>query len=132
MFRAVPALAAAVFALVGGAAPASADGLPVVSLTLTVSHSDPDGSAAGMVVGTLTCSPDSGIHRDPEGACAELLGAGGDFQAADHEMDGACPMYYAPVTVRATGWYGSSLVRYSHSYGNSCFFALTASKVWSV
>ncbi|MFC7614948.1 SSI family serine proteinase inhibitor [Actinokineospora soli] len=103
-----------------------------MSLTISVAHSNHDGSPAGIVVGTLTCSPDGGIHRDPEGACAELVGAGGDFAAADHESDVACPMHFAPVTVRATGWYGSELVRYSHTYGNSCVFGSTGSAVWRV
>lgn len=132
MIRTAITLAATASGLVGAAVPASADPLPEVSLVITVSYSANDGSPAGRIVGTLQCSPDGGVHRNPVEACAELTAVAGDFAAADHEMDGVCPLHFAPVDVRAAGWYGDSLVTYSHTYGNSCFFAATASAVWDV
>lgn len=132
MFRTATILAATAIGLVGAVSPASADGPPLASLLITVSHSHHDGSPAERIVGTLTCSPDGGIHDDPATACAELVGADGDLAAADHEMEGACPMHFAPTEVRAVGWYDGELLTYGHTYGNSCFFAATASAVWDV
>lgn len=132
MNRTALALAAATFALVGSTTPASADALPAVSLVITVSYSANDGSADGRIVGTLQCSPEGGMHNNPVEACRELVAADGDFAATDREMEGVCPLHYAPVEVRAAGWYGDSLVTYAHSYGNGCFFAATAGAVWNV
>lgn len=114
------------------ASPAAADSGPHVHLGLTVTSTHPDGSLDETRNGSLTCNPTGGGHRNPSAACAELIAAGGDLRAADHEMTGACPLYVAPVTVRAIGSYDGSPVDYMYTYSNPCFFAATASQVWNI
>ncbi|GGS60186.1 SSI family serine proteinase inhibitor [Actinokineospora fastidiosa] len=124
MFR---ILAATASMLVAAAVPALAESGPEVRLALSVTYYDNT-----FAVGSLSCSPIGGQHRNPEGACAELYGASGDIAAADREMTRVCPMHYEPVTVRAVGWYGDGIVDYTRTYGNSCVFANSAGQLWNI
>ncbi|MFI9815183.1 SSI family serine proteinase inhibitor [Saccharothrix variisporea] len=104
---------------------------PAVRLVLSVTYSEADPAHTGTRYGYLTCAPDGGIHNNAAAACAELYAAGGDVSATDHESGVACTMMYAPVTVRALGWYGERRVDYRTTYGNSCVFAATAGQLWN-
>ncbi|MEJ2858405.1 MULTISPECIES: SSI family serine proteinase inhibitor [unclassified Saccharothrix] len=134
-------LATTVAALAGAVLPASASaaetiqavesGKPSVRLVLSVTYSETDPANAGTRYGYLTCAPTGGVHDNAAAACAELFAAGGDLSATDHESSVACILMYAPVTVRALGWYGERWVDYRTTYGNSCVFAATAGQIWN-
>ncbi|WP_024804048.1 subtilase-type protease inhibitor [Nocardia sp. BMG51109] len=106
-------LAAATFA-----APAGADPWPPAQITLTVTPGD--GSAPPLRTVTLDCPP-GGTHPNPLAACTELAAAGGDFDAlttqAPHRV---CTMIWDPITVTATGHWGTRAVDYRHTFANSC------------
>ncbi|WP_309115449.1 SSI family serine proteinase inhibitor [Saccharothrix sp.] len=136
MSRMLPALlATTAAALAGVSMPASASAAttaPTVRLLLSVSHSEADPVHAGTRYGYLTCEPVGGLHDNPAAACAELFAADGDLSATDHESSVACTLQYAPVTVRAVGWYGDKPVNYTTTYGNNCVFAATAGEIWNI
>ena len=133
LLLAVVATTVAALASVFDAPSASAATAPEARLVLSVTYSDADPTGPRTVHGFLTCSPDGGLHRDPVAACAELAAAGGDLGATDVENPGvACPMIYAPVTVRAFGWYAGAPIRHTTTYGNSCVFAASAGPVWHI
>ncbi|NUT93472.1 MAG: hypothetical protein HOY78_15765 [Saccharothrix sp.] len=133
-------LASTAAALVGTVLPASAsaaetastsaNSAPAVRLVLSVTYSDADPAHAGTRYGYLTCAPTGGIHANAAAACAELFAADGELSATDRESGVACTMMYAPVTVRAVGWYGERRVDYRTTYGNSCVFSATAGQIW--
>ncbi|MFD1146960.1 SSI family serine proteinase inhibitor [Saccharothrix hoggarensis] len=112
---------------------ASAATAPEALLFLGVTYSDADPAGPRTVHGFLTCAPEGGLHRDPVAACAELAAAGGNVGATDVENPGvACPMIYAPVTVRAFGWYAGAPISHTTTYGNSCVFAASTGPVWHI
>lgn len=132
-------LAATAAALAGVSMPASASAAtpgstaaPGVRLLLSVTFSDADPVHSGTRYGYLTCDPVGGKHNNPAAACAELAAAGGDLSATDQDSGVACTLEYAPVTVRAVGWYGDQPVKYKSTYGNHCVFAATAGEVWNI
>ncbi|WP_329221942.1 subtilase-type protease inhibitor [Streptomyces sp. NBC_01485] len=116
--RALPAAAALLLAV--GAAPALAasdDALPGNWLQLTVTRGD---TRSGDTRGTLLlCDPPQGHSRAAE-ACDVLARAGGDVNAVPGDGSRICPLVYAPVTVRAEGWWNGRLVDYRHTFGNDC------------
>jgi hypothetical protein len=74
---------------------------------------------AGEKTVSLSCEPAGGSHALASEACAQLAKAYGDI-AAIPAADGMCTLEYAPVTVRAMGfWLGQSKM-YEKTFSNRC------------
>ncbi|MDH6140380.1 hypothetical protein P3T35_002388 [Kitasatospora sp. GP30] len=102
-----------------GAAASAADPGPDL-LLLTVAATAPNTAAAARTV-TLDCggAAPTGDHPDAAAACAELLGAQGDFSALvpSHTF---CPELYLPVTATAAGLWGAQPIAYQQTFTNEC------------
>jgi hypothetical protein len=66
----------------------------------------------------LTC-PSGHWHHQGAKACRQLAAAGGD-PAAIAPNQGACPMVYDPLTVRAKGIWGGTYYEFEAAFGNRC------------
>ncbi|MER7465359.1 subtilase-type protease inhibitor [Streptomyces sp. NPDC097981] len=89
-----------------------------------------DNATAGTVLraATLSCIPSAqGTHPDPKAACTALNSTGGTFDRllAAPDVNRACPMHYAPVTVTADGIWQGSRVSWKHTFANSCTMSAT-------
>ncbi|MFC8867475.1 protease inhibitor [Streptomyces sp. NPDC057148] len=91
------------------------------ALVLTVGHGESAAVAAPVRAVTLTCAPQaSGTHPDAEAACAELRGAGGDFDALRADPGVFCTREYAPVVVTVDGVWQGRHVSYERTFANEC------------
>lgn len=112
--------AALAFTAFGASAPAAAVPPPYGHIWLSVyAGEDVGGTLIDRV--ELWCNSDGGSHPDPDGACAAVDRADGDF---DH-LEGApgpCTMEWMPVTAVAEGyWHGGVTdVAFQRTYGNRC------------
>jgi hypothetical protein len=67
----------------------------------------------------LICSPDGGLHPQPNAACDELRAVDGWIDRVNVNP-GPCPMIYLPVDVRVRGhWYGRP-TSYHREFSNKC------------
>ncbi len=91
------------------------------ALVLTVGHGESAAIAAPVRAVTLTCAPEaSGTHPAAEAACAELRGAGGDFDALRADSGVFCTREYAPVVVTVDGVWQGRHVSYERTFANEC------------
>ncbi|WP_046734728.1 subtilase-type protease inhibitor [Streptomyces humi] len=105
-----------------GAAVAAPSSLYAPSaLVLTTGHGSDAATATPERAVTLTCAPAaSGTHPAAAQACAELRGAGGDFDALAPANDVWCTKLYDPVVVTVEGVWQGKRVSYERSFGNAC------------
>jgi hypothetical protein len=105
-----------------GAALAAPDSLYAPSaLVLTVGHGEDAALATPARAVTLTCAPtSSGSHPAAALACAELRGAGGDFDALTGRGDVMCTKEYDPVVVTVDGVWQGRRVSYERTFANEC------------
>ncbi|MCF3130112.1 protease inhibitor [Streptomyces olivochromogenes] len=106
-----------------GAAPGTAPSALYApsALVLTVGHGDSAVTATPERAVTLNCAPTpSGTHPAAVEACAELRGAGGDFDALTTGSDKPCTREYNPVVVTVDGVWRGKRVSYEHTFGNEC------------
>jgi Subtilisin inhibitor-like len=69
---------------------------------------------------TLRCDPPGGTHPRATGACADLTAAKGDPGAIKPKQDVMCTMIYRPATATAKGTWRGRVVKFTHTYSNSC------------
>ncbi|RPE46301.1 subtilisin inhibitor-like [Streptomyces sp. Ag109_O5-1] len=114
--------AAAVCGPLTGAAVATPSSLYAPSaLVLTTGHGSEAATATPERAVTLTCAPTaSGTHPAAAQACAELRGAGGDFDALTPRTDVWCTKLYDPVVVTVEGVWQGKRVSYERTFGNAC------------
>ncbi|WP_234537971.1 subtilase-type protease inhibitor [Streptomyces shenzhenensis] len=91
------------------------------ALVLTTGHGTDAATATPERAVTLNCAPSaSGTHPAAAQACAELRGAGGDFDALAPSADVWCTKLYDPVVVTVEGVWQGKRVSYEHTFGNQC------------
>jgi hypothetical protein len=91
------------------------------ALVLTVGHGESAALATPARAVTLTCAPtSSGTHPAAALACAELRGAGGDFDALTGRGDVLCTKQYDPVVVTVDGVWQGKRVSYERTFANEC------------
>ncbi|MFJ3305325.1 protease inhibitor [Streptomyces sp. NPDC086549] len=118
--------AAAVCGPLTGASAASPASAPASlyapsALVLTIGHGDNSAMVTPERAVTLSCAPKaSGTHPAAVQACAELRGAGGDFDALAGSGDVQCTKEYNPVLVTAQGVWQGKRVSYERTFGNAC------------
>ncbi|MER7834942.1 subtilase-type protease inhibitor [Streptomyces sp. NPDC096040] len=114
--------AAAVCGPLTGAAVAAPSTLYAPSaLVLTTGHGTDAATATPERAVTLNCAPaPSGTHPAAAQACAELGGAGGDFDALAPSTDVWCTKLYNPVVVTVEGVWQGKRVSYERTFGNQC------------
>ncbi|WP_406431676.1 protease inhibitor [Streptomyces sp. NBC_00631] len=105
-----------------GAAVAAPSSLYAPSaLVLTTGHGTDAATATPERAVTLNCAPSaSGTHPAAAEACAELRGAGGDFDALAPNSDVWCTKLYDPVVVTVEGVWQGKRVSYERTFGNQC------------
>ncbi|MEV5953975.1 subtilase-type protease inhibitor [Streptomyces sp. NPDC051987] len=102
-----------------GAAPSSL--YAPSALVLTTGHGTDAATATPERAVTLNCAPSaSGTHPAAAEACAELRGAGGDFDALAPRSEVWCTKLYDPVVVTVQGVWQGKRVSYEHTFGNQC------------
>jgi hypothetical protein len=102
-----------------GAAPSSL--YAPSALVMTTGHGGDAATATPERAVTLTCAPTaSGTHPAATQACAELRGAGGDFDALKGRGDVWCTKLYDPVVVTVQGVWQGQRVSYERTFGNAC------------
>ncbi|WBB68599.1 SSI family serine proteinase inhibitor [Micromonospora sp. WMMD812] len=117
----IAAFVAATLLLAGGltagaARPAAAHtGHPASALLLTVQPATATPRAS-----VLLCGPSGGDHPAAPAACGALAHVDGDLATLNLDPDTLCTLEYAPVTVRALGFWGERPVTYSKTYANRC------------
>ncbi|MEU9916933.1 protease inhibitor [Streptomyces sp. NPDC051001] len=91
------------------------------ALVLTVGHGESAALVTPARAVTLTCAPTpSGSHPAAALACAELRGAGGDFDALTGRGDVLCTKQYDPVVVTVDGVWQGKRVSYERTFANEC------------
>jgi hypothetical protein len=102
------------------------------ALVLTVGHGDSAAAVTPQRAVTLSCAPTaSGTHPAAALACAELRGAGGDFDALGARDDAQCTKQYDPVVVTVDGVWQGKRVSYERTFGNECVKNLYGSSVFA-
>ena len=108
-------------ASIASPAPAPASLYAPSALVLTVGQGESAATAAPLRAVTLTCAPRaSGTHPAAGPACAELRGAGGDFDALTGDTGVLCTREYAPVVVTVEGVWQGRRVSYERAFANEC------------
>ncbi|MGW0658594.1 SSI family serine proteinase inhibitor [Streptodolium elevatio] len=112
--------AALAFTAFGASAPAAAIPPPYGHIVLSVYAGE---GANGLLIDQveLWCNSNGGSHPDPDGACAAVDQADGDFGLLKGDP-GPCTMDWRPVTAVAEGyWHGGVTdVAFERTYGNRC------------
>ncbi|CAL9281385.1 protease inhibitor [Streptomyces olindensis] len=91
------------------------------ALVLTVGHGESAIAATPERAVTLTCAPrPAGTHPAAVEACAELRGAGGDFDALTATEGVMCTKQYDPVVVTVDGVWQGQRVSYERVFSNEC------------
>ncbi|AJP05272.1 protease inhibitor protein [Streptomyces cyaneogriseus subsp. noncyanogenus] len=109
-----------------GAALATPDHTPASlhapsALVLTVGHGESATLATPVRAVTLVCAPrPAGTHPAAGPACAELRGAGGDFEALAADEGVLCTREYEPVVVTVDGVWEGRRVSYERTFANEC------------
>ncbi|NJP34043.1 SSI family serine proteinase inhibitor [Micromonospora thermarum] len=96
------------------AQPALAEQATSVLLLSVVPHTTGAPRAAA-----LRCEPVGGTHPYAASACQDLAAADGDLASLSGNP-GFCTLEYAPVTVRAVGFWQDRPVSYTETFGNRC------------
>jgi len=78
----------------------------------------------------LGCAPVYGMHPQGAQACSLLLRAQGD-PARVRLPWRACPQYYDPITVSATGTWNGRLIRYQRTFSNQCELRTATGTIFS-
>jgi hypothetical protein len=88
---------------------------------LTVGHGQKAATVTPERAVTLNCAPTaSGTHPAAPQACAELRGAGGDFDALTARSGVFCTKLYDPVVVTVDGVWQGKRVSYERTFSNEC------------
>jgi len=91
------------------------------ALVLTLGHGTSAATVTPERAVTLNCAPTaSGTHPAARQACAELRGAGGDFDALTVRDDVACTKQFDPVVVTVDGVWQGKRVSYERTFANEC------------
>ncbi|MDQ0718188.1 hypothetical protein QFZ55_007640 [Streptomyces luteogriseus] len=91
------------------------------ALVLTVGHGESAIAATPERAVTLTCAPTpAGTHPAAVSACAELRGAGGDFDALTARGGVMCTKQYDPVVITVDGVWQGKRVSYERTFSNDC------------
>ncbi|MEU1529064.1 protease inhibitor [Streptomyces fagopyri] len=91
------------------------------ALVLTTGHGQSADAATPERAVTLNCAPTaSGTHPAAVQACAELRGAGGDFDALSVRDDALCTKQFDPVVVTVAGVWQGKRVAYERTFANEC------------
>ncbi|AKZ59811.1 Protease inhibitor [Streptomyces ambofaciens ATCC 23877] len=102
------------------------------ALVLTVGHGESAATAVPVRAVTLTCAPTaSGTHPATVSACAELRGAGGDFDALAADAGVMCTREYAPVVVTVDGVWQGRRLSYERTFANECVKNAGSSSVFT-
>ena len=102
------------------------------ALVLTVGHGESAATAVPVRAVTLTCGPKaSGTHPAAGPACAELRGAGGDFDALSVRDGVLCTQQYDPVVVTVDGVWEGRRLSYERSFANECVMNATGAGVFT-
>nr|Q9R642.1 RecName: Full=Subtilisin inhibitor-like protein 7; Short=SIL-7; Short=SIL7 [Streptomyces ambofaciens]AAB36208.1 SIL7=subtilisin-trypsin inhibitor [Streptomyces ambofaciens, 4204, Peptide, 109 aa] [Streptomyces ambofaciens] len=102
------------------------------ALVLTVGHGESAATAVPLRAVTLTCAPTaSGTHPATVSACAELRGAGGDFDALAADAGVMCTREYAPVVVTVDGVWQGRRLSYERTFANECVKNAGSSSVFT-
>jgi len=118
------AVVAAVAGVVVGS-PAAHGATARSSLALSVRMS---GEKARTV--TLRCDPPGGTHPKATGACTDLTAAKGNPGAIKPKQDVMCTMIYRPATAAAKGTWRGRVVKFTHTYSNSCVLGVQTGAVF--
>ncbi|MEU8035659.1 SSI family serine proteinase inhibitor [Streptosporangium sp. NPDC049078] len=78
----------------------------------------------------LGCTPLYGPHPEGSQACSLLLRAQGD-PARIRLPWRACPQYYEPITVTATGTWNGRFIRYQRTFSNQCELRTATGPIFS-
>ena len=116
------------------AAPPDAPGVLYApsALVLTVGHGQSAAVATPERAVTLNCAPTaSGTHPAPVAACAELRGAGGDFDALTAADGVQCTKEYNPVVITVDGVWQGRRVSYERTFANECVKNASAVSVFA-
>ncbi len=117
----VVSIAAVVFGMTAafaqGAGPSRV--VPPSSLVLSIYRGEDTSSGSLLSQVILTCDPDGGTHPQASAACNALRSVDGNINAlpSDHVF---CPLFYAPITATAWGWWQGQWVAFQRTYGNTC------------
>ncbi|MFI6262698.1 SSI family serine proteinase inhibitor [Micromonospora sp. NPDC051006] len=68
----------------------------------------------------LLCGPSGGDHPAAATACRTVAGVDGDLATLTLDPDTLCTLEYAPVTVRAFGFWGDRPVTHTRTFDNRC------------
>ncbi|MGN9810115.1 SSI family serine proteinase inhibitor [Micromonospora sp. BQ11] len=104
--------------LTGAVAPPAAHAASTAATTVLVLTVEPHVDGATRIA-TLRCEPAGGRHPDAATACRNVAAVDGDLTALEVDQ-GPCTLEYAPVTVRALGWWRDRPVSYVETFGNRC------------
>jgi len=78
----------------------------------------------------LGCAPLYGMHPEGTQACSLLLRAQGD-PARIRLPWRACPQYYDPIVVSATGTWNGRSIRYQRTFSNQCELRTATGPIFS-
>ena len=104
--------------LTGAVAPPAAHASTATPTTVLLLSVEPHVDGAPRVA-TLRCEPAGGRHPHAATACQNVAAVDGDLAALEVDR-GPCTLEYAPVTVRALGWWRDRPVSYVETFGNRC------------
>ncbi|MBZ9639548.1 subtilase-type protease inhibitor [Streptomyces sp. PSKA30] len=91
------------------------------ALVFTVAHGETAATVTPERAVTLSCAPTpSGTHPNAVGACVELRGADGDFDALETRTGVWCTREYDPVVIRVSGVWQGEYVSYERTFANEC------------
>ncbi|WP_369251491.1 protease inhibitor [Streptomyces sp. R41] len=91
------------------------------ALVLTTGHGNSAATVTPERAVTLNCAPTaSGTHPAAGLACAELRGAGGDFDALTVRDGAFCTKQFDPVVVTVDGVWQGKRVSYERTFANEC------------
>ncbi|MEU3246713.1 MULTISPECIES: protease inhibitor [unclassified Streptomyces] len=91
------------------------------ALVLTTGHGQDADTATPERAVTLNCAPTaSGTHPAAVQACAELRGAGGNFDALSVRDGALCTKQFDPVVVTVAGVWQGKRVAYERTFANEC------------
>ncbi len=98
---------------------------PRSSLTLSVRISGEKAKTR-----TLRCEPPGGTHPKATSACNDLTAAKGNPGAIKPKQDVMCAMIYRPATATAKGTWRGRVVKFTHTYSNSCVLGVQTGAVF--
>ncbi|MEW2385966.1 SSI family serine proteinase inhibitor [Micromonospora sp. NPDC047707] len=107
-------------------------GTTALTVAATPAHAAPTGQTTSVLLlsvvphttgapraAALRCEPTGGTHPYATSACQDVAAVDGDLAALSVNT-GLCTLEYAPVTVRAVGFWRNRPVSYAETFGNRC------------